>query len=175
MNVKSNCKAAIRTVRLEDATSVLALQCEVVAEGEFFIAVSEEYNKTLEQQREWIQNVIENERETMLVAEIDGEVVGMIVFLSQNRKRLSHTGSLTMMIKQEHRNMGLGKLLLKELLAWAVQNPLIEKVSLGVFSTNHRAIALYKNMGFVEEGRKVKEFKLSDNEYIDDILMYKFV
>ncbi len=111
----------------------------------------------------------------MLVAEIDGEVVGVIVFSSRNLIRLSHTGSISMMIKKEHRNMGIGKLLLKELLAWAEQNPLIEKVSLGVFSTNHRAIALYKNLGFVEEGRKIKEYKLNNDVYLDDILMYKFV
>ncbi len=30
-------------------------------------------------------------------------------------------------------------------------------------------------MGFIEEGRKIKEIKLSENEYIDDILMYKMV
>lgn len=61
------------------------------------------------------------------------------------------------------------------MVAWAAQHPLIEKVCLGVFSTNHRVIALYKSMGFAEEGRKIKEFKLNDTEYIDDILMYKFV
>jgi hypothetical protein len=30
-------------------------------------------------------------------------------------------------------------------------------------------------MGFIEEGRKIKEIKLSENEYKDDILMYKMV
>ena len=60
-------------------------------------------------------------------------------------------------------------------LDWAEKNPLIEKVSLGVLSTNYRAIALYKSMGFVEEGRKIKEIKINENEYVDDILMYKFV
>lgn len=175
LSVKKEFKTTVRPVRLEDALAVLALQREVVGEGEFFIAVSEEYNKTPKHQREWIQNILGNKRETMLVADVDGDVVGMIVFSSQNRKRLSHTGSITMMIKKEHRNMGIGKLLLQEMLAWAGQNPLIEKVSLGVFSSNFRAIALYKNMGFVEEGRKIKEFKLNDNEYIDDVLMCKFV
>ena len=80
-----------------------------------------------------------------------------------------------MMIAKKNRSMGIGKVLLKELLGWAEKTPFIEKVSLGVFSTNHRAISLYKSMGFVEEGRKIKEFKLSDKEYVDDILMSKFV
>lgn len=175
MTAKQNGKASIRTVQLEDAPALLALLREIVEEGEYFIAVSEEFNKTLEQQEDSIQHVLENERQAMLVAEWDGVVVGSIAFSSQNRKRTSHTGSITMMIQKEYRNRGLGKLLLQELLAWTKQHPHIEKVSLGVFSTNHRAIALYKSMGFEEEGRKVKEFKRSDDEYIDDILMYKFV
>jgi len=28
-------------------------------------------------------------------------------------------------------------------------------------------------MGFIEEGRKIKEFKIAENEYVDYILMYK--
>ena len=66
--------------------------------------------------------------------------------------------------------MGIGKLLITELLNWAEQNSSIEKISLGVLSTNHRAIALYKSMGFIEEGRKIKEIKFSEDSYADDIL-----
>lgn len=175
LSVNKQYKSTIRTVRIEDTAQVLTIQKEVVDEGAYFISVSEEFNKTLEEQQEWIKKIVENERETILVAEVKGVVVGWICFLSQDRKRLSHTGSIGIMIKKEMRNMGIGKLLFTELLDWATQNPLIEKVSLAVFSTNHRAITLYKNLGFVEEGRKIKEFKFNDNEYVDDILMYKFV
>jgi RimJ/RimL family protein N-acetyltransferase len=172
---KNNVKYIIRTGKLEDAEAVLDIQNSVISEGEYLITISEEFNKTPLQQREWIEKLLENEKETLIVAEINGEVVGWIVFLSQNRKRLSHTGSFGMMISKSYRGLGIGKMLVKALLDWADKNPLIEKVSLGVFSTNHRAITLYKSMGFVEEGRKIKEFKINENEYVDDILMYKFV
>ena len=136
----------------------------------------EEFTKTLSQQQEWVQGILDNENETLIVAEKDGEVVGWIVFqTTPNRKRLSHTGSFGMMIRKGFRELGIGEFLLKALLEWAVKNPLIEKVSLGVFSTNKRAISLYKKMEFIEEGRKINEFKLNDHEYVDDILMYKLV
>ncbi|MFC0187050.1 GNAT family N-acetyltransferase [Fictibacillus aquaticus] len=167
--------AVIRTVRLEDAEAVLAIHHEVVGEGDYFIAVADEFNKTAQQQREWIQKILENQRDTMLVAEVDYKLAGWIVFISQERKRQSHTGSMAIMIKKEYRNMGLGRTMITELLSWAEQNPLIEKVFLGTFSTNTRAISLYKSLGFVEEGRKVREFKFSDGEYVDDVLMYKLV
>ncbi|SOC41519.1 GNAT family N-acetyltransferase [Ureibacillus acetophenoni] len=173
--INSNTKIYIRTGRLDDAEAVLAVQNSVISEGEYLITVTEEFNKTPAQQREWIKKLIENDRETLIVAEANGELVGWIVFLCQNRLRLAHTGSFGMMILKNYRGMGIGKMLLKALLEWAERNPLIEKVSLGVFSTNHRAISLYKSMGFVEEGRKIKEIKLNENEYVDDILMYKWV
>ena len=79
------------------------------------------------------------------------------------------------MLQKDNRNMGIGKLLINEILSWAAQHPVIEKVSLRTFSTNSRAIELYRKLGFVEEGRKVKELKFGDDEYVDDVLMYKFV
>lgn len=157
----------VRSGRIEDAEATLEIQRSVVSEGEFLIAYPNEFNKTIAQQIEWVESLLKNENETIMIAEKDNEVVGWIVFeVNQNRKRLSHTGSFGMMIK---------KSLLKALLEWAENNPLIEKVSLGVFSTNHRAISLYKKMGFIEEGRKINEFKFNENEYVDDILMYKLV
>ncbi|OOE12694.1 GNAT family N-acetyltransferase [Fictibacillus arsenicus] len=171
----SNQKTHIRPVRVEDAEAVLSIQREVVGEKDYFIAVSEEFNKTTEEYQEWIQKIIEHERETMFVAEIEGKVVGWIVFKSQERKRMHHTGSFAIMLQKDCRNKGIGKLLIHELLRWAEEHPIIEKVSLGTFSTNTRAIELYKKLGFVEEGRKVNEFKFNENEYVDDVLMYKLV
>lgn len=167
----------VRNVTIEDAESVLSITREVINEGVFFIHVPQEFHTTIEQQIEFIQKIVENEneKEIMLVAEVNHEVAGWIVFYPQHRKRMSHLGSFTITLRKHYRGMGIGKMLLKEFLEWAEKNPYIEKVCLGVFSTNLRAISLYKSMGFVEEGRKIKEFKINDNEYIDDILMYKLV
>src|SRR5699024_8173339 len=165
----------IRKANLEDASRTLQIQKEVVEEGVFLTTSSDEFDKTVEQQRDWMEKILANDKETMLVAETSKGIVGWIVFFSQNRIRLSHTGSFGMMIDKDFRDKGIGKLLIEGLLDWAESNPLIEKVSIGVFSTNERAIALYKKMGFIEEGRKIKEFKMDNGEYVDDILMYKFV
>lgn len=175
MLTKQDHKAMIRTARIEDAKALLDIQREVINEKDYFIAVPEEFIKSVEEHQEWIKKIIEHERETMFVAEINGEVVGWIVFKSQERRRMHHTGSIAIMIQKDYRNKGIGKLLINEILSWASQHPVIEKVSLGTFSTNSRAIELYRKLGFVEEGRKVKEFKFSDDEYVDDVLMYKLV
>ena len=166
----------IRPGKLEDSEAILDIQRSVVSEGEFLIPLATEFNKTPSQQSEWVQSILNHEKETFLVAENEGEIVGWIVFeMTKNRMRLSHTGTFGMMIRKGYRGMGIGRMLLQALLDWAESNPCIEKVSLGVFASNHAAISLYKKMGFIEEGRKVKEFKMNENEYVDDILMYKLV
>jgi RimJ/RimL family protein N-acetyltransferase len=173
---KDNAEYIIRNVKLEDAEVLLDIGRAVISEGEYFIAVSEEVEKTsIHVEKERIQGILDNTKETLIVAEVNGAVVGSIEFRSQTRKRLSHTGSVSMSIRKNYRGKGIGKALLKALLEWAEENPLIEKVSLGVFSTNQRAISLYKQMGFVEEGRLIREYKLNNGEYMDDVLMYKFV
>ncbi|MRX73932.1 GNAT family N-acetyltransferase [Bacillus lacus] len=165
----------IREVAMEDAEAVLQLQASVIAEENYLITVKEEFEVTAEQQRQWIQKLLKSDRETLLVAEINHHLIGWAVLQVQHRKRLSHVGSVGMMIEKSYRNKGIGRKLLSELLRWAEENPFIEKVTLGVFSTNINAISLYKKLGFKEEGRKIREIKLADGEYADDILMYKFV
>ncbi|OEH92335.1 GNAT family N-acetyltransferase [Bacillus solimangrovi] len=166
---------SIRVGRIEDAERILEIQRTIVNEGKYFLSVEEEFNRTEVQHREWIEKMLTNEREIIFIAEVDHVVVGWIAFQSNHLQRLSHVGSFGMAVSDGHRGFGIGKMLINELLNWAVQNPHIEKVSLGVLSTNHRAIMLYKQLGFVEEGRRMKEIKLNENEYADDILMYKMV
>ena len=52
---------------------------------------------------------------------------------------------------------------------------LIEKLTLEVFVTNEAAIRLYRKMGFLEEGRRVRHVKIADGKYVDVIVMYVFV
>ncbi|MCB5238038.1 GNAT family N-acetyltransferase [Niallia circulans] len=173
--MKTDKQCLIRCGKLEDSEAILNIQNAVISESDYLITTAEEFNQTLEDQQAWIVKILNDDRETILVAELDSELIAFIVFQTNNRKRMNHTGSFGMMISKKYRNKGIGSLLLEALLAWAKKNPMIEKVSLGVFSTNYRAISFYKRMGFIEEGRKIKEFKIAENEYVDDILMYKMV
>ena len=59
------------------------------------------------------------------------------------------------------------------MIEWAKKNG-YEKVSLAVFSTNKRAINLYKKFGFEIEGAKKREIKINE-EYMDEILMALFL
>ena len=169
------CQIHIRVACLADAQQMLAILQEVIAEEQYLLSTIEEFQQTIEGQQAWIQTKLANDRETILIAEYNDDIVGWLAFQSPERKRLAHTGSFGIMVRKDYRGQGIGKRLIEALLIWAVANPQIEKVCLGVFSTNVGAINLYRKMGFIEEGRKINEIKVSDNQYIDDVLMYKMV
>ncbi|MEB2300326.1 GNAT family N-acetyltransferase [Lysinibacillus xylanilyticus] len=165
----------VREALVSDADKMLKIQLQVLAEQNYLLTTLEEFNQTVEGQKKWIEQKQVNERDVIFVAELEGEIVGWLMFQSPPRKRIFHTGTFGMMVDSNIRGQGIGTLLLTRLIDWATVNPSIEKICLGVFSTNENAIKLYQKMGFLEEGRKVREIKLDNGEYIDDILMYRFV
>jgi len=165
----------IRLAKPDDAEAMLAIQKKVLTEGIYFVSNIDEFRQTVEGQRAWIEAKQDHPSEVLFVAEKEGEVVGWLVFQVEGRMKTRHTGKFGVMIKPEARGKGYGKQLVEQLIDWATAHAEIEKISLFTFATNTRAIQLYKNLGFLEEGRKLKEYKLADDTYIDDVLMARFV
>jgi RimJ/RimL family protein N-acetyltransferase len=77
---------------------------------------------------------------------------------------------LGMAVAKEWRGQGVGSALLAAALAWARERGL-HKVCLSVFPHNAAAIALYRRYGFVEEGRRVKQYRRQSGELWDTIEM----
>ncbi len=167
----------IREVTFNDALGINHLGTMIFSSTDQVLTSPEEFRKdgTFENQLKRIKNYSEAAGKCIFVAEIEGRIVGMIDFWNGHRKRIEHTGEFGMGVHPDYRNKGIGKCLIEMLLKWAKENPMIEKVKLGVFSTNARGIHLYTKMGFVEEGRKVNEVKTEEGKYIDVIEMYKCV
>jgi ribosomal protein S18 acetylase RimI-like enzyme len=79
-------------------------------------------------------------------------------------------GDLGMCVAHEWRGRGVGSALLATAIDWARERGL-HKLSLGVWPHNTAAIALYRKFGFVEEGRKVKQYRRKSGELWDTIEM----
>ena len=167
--------AIIRESRPEDAAAIVAIRRSVTLEGHYTLVQPDEMTFDEASERASIEKYRANEGWLHLVAEVDGEVVGYIEFRNGGLKRIAHSGSLSIYLDRDHRDAGIGSLLLERLLEWAEANPLIEKVTLAVFSTNERAQALYRKFGFQEEGRCPRDMKIGPGEYMDSVLMYRFV
>jgi RimJ/RimL family protein N-acetyltransferase len=106
------------------------------------------------------------ELEGTFVAIADGEVIGSI---SVQTSRHGY-GDVGMEIVRAWRGRGVGTALMEAAIAWAREQGL-HKLSLEVFAHNAGGLALYRKMGFVEEGRRIKQYRRQSGELWDSIAM----
>ena len=100
------------------------------------------------------------------VAEADGEIVGNLHLQATHHG----FGIIGMMVSRDWRGRGVGSALMEAAIAWAREQKL-HKLTLDVFAHNESAIALYKKFGFVEEGRRVRQYRRQSGELWDSIDM----
>jgi ribosomal protein S18 acetylase RimI-like enzyme len=79
-------------------------------------------------------------------------------------------GEIGMAVARKWRGRGVGSALLETAIEFARRRGL-HKLSLGVFAHNAAAIALYRKFGFVEEGRRVKQYRRASGELWDSLEM----
>lgn len=103
----------------------------------------------------------------------NGKVIGWADIFPIDNPRLSHRGSLGMGMLKPYRGQGIGTRLLEATLKKAKEAGL-EKIELTVYASNPGGIALYKKMGFTEEGL-IKAYRKLDGVTYDGLLMAKFL
>jgi RimJ/RimL family protein N-acetyltransferase len=101
-----------------------------------------------------------------LVAVVGSEIVGS---LHVEAGRHGY-GELGMALSREWRGKGVGSALVSAAIEDARRRGL-HKLSLSVFAHNEAAIALYRKFGFVEEGRRIKQYRRASGELWDSIEM----
>lgn len=121
-----------------------------------------------------IHDFLKKKRGLWLVAlDTQKKIVGEIDITVKNLARVRHNGALTIGILPEFQGLGLGSILLERALAWAQEQHLL-RIELSVFTSNERALALYKKFGFINEGLRQKFLRHEDGRFEDDLLMAKY-
>ena len=101
-----------------------------------------------------------------IVAVADSQIIGMIhVEVSRHG-----FGEFGMLVDREWRGSGVGSGLLQAAIDWARDQGL-HKLCLEVFAHNTAGIALYRKYGFVDEGRRVRQYRRASGELWDSIVM----
>ena len=116
-----------------------------------------------------------NERtlpENVLVAEVDGRVVGWAKFEHPTPLHSSrHVWHVTGLgVDPDHQGRGVGYALMEALIAEARARRGL-RMTLRVFGSNEPAQRLYKRLGFEVEGVLRGEFRVGDGEFVDDLFM----
>lgn len=175
--VAENEEIILESAQPSDGMSLWQMGHTVAQDHEFQAMYPEEFSIKPEDEPKFIQDNLEHPCKLALVARSSsGEVVGMcnIGPVSKLRK-MSHIVSTGIGILPQYRDKKLGQIMMIEAIQATKLNPSIEKIQLNVLSTNTRAIALYKKLGFQEVGRLRNGFKFGSNDYRDDIYMELFL
>jgi RimJ/RimL family protein N-acetyltransferase len=91
-----------------------------------------------------------------------------------NVEKTRHLRVLGMLVIEGFRGMGVGTKMVAYALKWARSRDDVEKVVLGVFSNNRRALRLYEKFGFRVEGVKKKHYYI-EGKHEDEIDMALFL
>lgn len=172
---KFGLETIVRSAVELDAAAVLELSMAVIGEEIYQLTSASEFKMSLDAEEKWIESHRLNSNHLLLVAEIQSKIVGLLDFSNGHRQRIVHTGEFGMSIEKNFRDQGIGSLLMKVLIEWATQNNTLEKIGLNVHNDNHRAIALYKKMGFEVEGVRKRDLKYGEGRYVDTVVMGRFV
>lgn len=175
VTLKDGVTVLLRSAETADSASILDYLEDLDRTSEFVVTLPHERKPSIEKQTERTAELNDAPNSVCIVAVDGAQVVGEISFKGHPRERMAHHGHFGIGVRAAWRGRGVGEQLIRTLLDWARENPVVEKVCLGVFADNHRAIALYRRLGFVEEGRREKEFKLEPGRYCDDIQMSLWV
>lgn len=169
----------IREAEIGDAGELLAHARKMLQEPQWSITEAAEFRSTIDQEESWILGFRERPHSILLVADFGKngrpQVGGELSFNTQARQRMHHRGRLGIGVQPPYRGIGVGEELLTTLLEWAAAEPELERVELSTFPHNTRALNLYRKLGFVEEARLLRAYKLSDGTYYDDVMMVKWV
>jgi len=159
----------IERAKPADAAAMLAYLKQVGGETDNLTFGAEGLPFTVEAEAEYIASMENSCDNVMLVAKINGEIVG-VAGLSRLPRRMSHRGDLDVTVVKEHWNQGIGRKLLSEIIGFAEEND-FKVIDLQVRSDNLAAIHLYEKFGFRKIGSHPAFFKPKDSYVAADYMI----
>jgi RimJ/RimL family protein N-acetyltransferase len=139
----------VREAKASDARACLAIVAEAARERPRTLAVLE---KELWKPKDWRRHRLPwGPTGVSLVAEVQGTVVAIMSCERGVRAVTRHNAEFGITIASAARGVGVGHAVLKTLEVWAREHS-VTRIALGVFPHNERARALYRSLGYEEEG-----------------------
>ena len=171
VELKTGEKVILRHLKKTDKDGVWKNFNDVLEEGTYlpvFTPVLSEGEKN-----NWYDNIV-REKEICIVAEISElkspyNIVGQCEISNLEWEASRHVGSLGIIVTKKYRNLGIGTNLIDLAIRESKKLNNKEKIVLSCFSTNERAISLYKKLGFQVLGKRKKQFHMNSN-YYDEIM-----
>jgi ribosomal protein S18 acetylase RimI-like enzyme len=168
-------RVLLRTVRHADGPALAATWREIIPTTDMVLTSPGEFTLTDAEEAEMVEGWALHPASTMIGAFEGERPLGMLGLMAAKFRRTAHVVDLGMALRPEARGLGLGSALMQAAIAYAQANPVIERITLGVWSHNDVARRLYVRFGFQVEGYRVGQGRNADGRVIDEILMARRV
>ena len=164
----------LRLVGEEDAVQICAILPQSHRESDFLNWMPGEFDWTDEREREFIRDHAHRRGAIILCIESDDRIIALAGAQQMPFRRFAHHAEIGITILKDHWGKGLGRILMESLIEWGRAEKL-GRLTLRVFEDNHRAVRLYRSLGFTKEGRLRADALRADGRYSDTILMALFL
>ena len=160
---------SVRSATMADAEAICAIYNQGIEDR---IATLETELRTADDRREWL--VARGPRHPVIVAEVDGRVVGWASLNPFNpRRAYDYVADLSVYVERGWRGKGVGRRLLERLVALARELD-YHKIVLAALPFNEAGVALYQRIGFTHVG-VYREQGLLDGKWVDVLIMEKLL
>lgn len=166
----------LRPARPTDAPAVIAIINAVCAERVYLLTDryvgTPQWEAALHHPEEALQ-CPKTPPGLLLLPVVDKQIVGWCRVFPGIVSKTHHVADIGIGLLPPYREQGIGTRLLERAVDWAAAQGLI-KLTADCFSTNLRARALFRKLGFAETGVRYRQYKMN-GDYVDEILLERFL
>ena len=171
VTLKDGRECILRNGTEDDAREVLDIFNLTHTETDFLLSYPDENSFDVKQEGEFLRAKTESDNEIEIVAVIDGRIAGTAgITAVGSRYKVKHRADFAIGIAKEFWGLGIGRALTEACIECAGKAGYTQ-LELEVMASNLNAVALYKNVGFMEYGRNLRGFNSRTDGYRELIYM----
>lgn len=164
----------IREAIPDDAKQVLSFLNKVATQTEFITQSMDSNLISVEEEEKQLDAIYVSDNNCVVLALADERIIGMATVQGSAIPKVKHIGEVGIVIDEVFWRMGLGRLLMEEVIYWSQEFSVIKRLELKVQERNERARALYQKVGFKEEAIMERGAQV-DGKYFNVCLMSKLI
>lgn len=174
ITLKDGRAAVLKTPCIEDAEKMLNFIKRSSGETDFLLRYPEEWDRwTVESEEQWVNSMRSSPNIIGIACYVDGEIAGNCEISFRGEIKTAHRATVAIAVLKKYWNLGIGSVMISELLCAVEARPDTEIVELEFLEGNDRAKALYEKYGFKIVGERPNAFKLKDGRLLKEYFMQK--
>lgn len=165
----------IREALPEDAEAVLTVMEQISQETEFLVMDEQGLELTPELLAHHLAAIYDSPNNFLLLAYNGQTLIGTASIRGSEEKRVAHIGEIGLSILKDYWGIGLGSVLMEELIDWSETSGCIRRLELTVQNQNTRARRLYEKFDFQTEAIMARGAISDEGEFLDVLLMSRLI